>query len=136
MSPAAPYWLDKPTNLVLAPEENGRLVCRANGNPKPSIQWLLNGQPIDSMDNVTLLLCIPLATLGRTIEPARSIMVCCGLQCVSDCRERSHVRRVATLTHIRHVAAAERRVFISLLTFDPRCPSQLEPPTAGRHHHV
>ncbi|XP_075869311.1 neurofascin homolog (chicken) a isoform X9 [Nelusetta ayraudi] len=45
---AAPYWLDKPTNLVLAPEENGRLVCRANGNPKPSIQWLLNGQPIDS----------------------------------------------------------------------------------------
>lgn len=56
MLPAAPYWLDKPTNLVLAPEENGRLVCRANGNPKPSIQWLLNGQPIDSMDNVTLLL--------------------------------------------------------------------------------
>ncbi|XP_054641458.1 neurofascin homolog (chicken) a isoform X10 [Dunckerocampus dactyliophorus] len=45
---AAPYWLDKPTNLVLAPEENGRLVCRANGNPKPSIQWLINGQPIDS----------------------------------------------------------------------------------------
>ncbi|XP_077460099.1 neurofascin homolog (chicken) a isoform X13 [Stigmatopora argus] len=45
---AAPYWLDKPTNLVLAPEENGRLVCRANGNPKPSIQWLVNGQPINS----------------------------------------------------------------------------------------
>ncbi|XP_059185771.1 neurofascin homolog (chicken) a isoform X3 [Centropristis striata] len=45
---AAPYWLDKPTNLVLAPDENGRLVCRANGNPKPNIQWLLNGAPIDS----------------------------------------------------------------------------------------
>ncbi|XP_074504702.1 neurofascin homolog (chicken) a isoform X7 [Sebastes fasciatus] len=45
---AAPYWLDKPTNLVLAPDENGRLVCRANGNPKPNIQWLINGQPIDS----------------------------------------------------------------------------------------
>ncbi|XP_071351347.1 neurofascin homolog (chicken) a isoform X3 [Trachinotus anak] len=45
---AAPYWLDKPTNLVLAPDENGRLVCRANGNPKPIIQWLINGQPIDS----------------------------------------------------------------------------------------
>ncbi|XP_065097430.1 neurofascin homolog (chicken) a isoform X19 [Paramisgurnus dabryanus] len=45
---AAPYWLDKPTNLVLAPEENGRLVCRANGNPKPSIQWLMNGGPIES----------------------------------------------------------------------------------------
>ncbi|XP_057702427.1 neurofascin homolog (chicken) a isoform X2 [Corythoichthys intestinalis] len=45
---AAPYWLDKPTNLVLAPEDNGRLVCRANGNPKPSIQWLVNGQPINN----------------------------------------------------------------------------------------
>ncbi|XP_034081691.1 neurofascin homolog (chicken) a isoform X16 [Gymnodraco acuticeps] len=45
---AAPYWLDKPTNLVLAPDENGRLVCRANGNPKTNIQWLINGQPIDS----------------------------------------------------------------------------------------
>ncbi|XP_073732165.1 neurofascin homolog (chicken) a isoform X22 [Misgurnus anguillicaudatus] len=45
---AAPYWLDKPTNLVLAPNENGRLVCRANGNPKPSIQWLMNGGPIES----------------------------------------------------------------------------------------
>uniref|UniRef100_A0A8C6WH81 Neurofascin homolog (chicken) a n=1 Tax=Neogobius melanostomus TaxID=47308 RepID=A0A8C6WH81_9GOBI len=45
---AAPYWLDKPTNLVLAPDENGRLVCRANGNPKPTIQWLVNGQPLNS----------------------------------------------------------------------------------------
>ncbi|XP_045547470.1 neurofascin isoform X15 [Salmo salar] len=45
---AAPYWLDQPSNLVLAPDENGRLVCRANGNPKPHIQWLVNGEPIES----------------------------------------------------------------------------------------
>ncbi|XP_068170719.1 neurofascin homolog (chicken) a isoform X4 [Antennarius striatus] len=45
---AAPYWLDKPTNLVLAMDENGRLVCRANGNPKPDIQWMVNGEPIES----------------------------------------------------------------------------------------
>uniref|UniRef100_A0A3B3Q8X0 Neural cell adhesion molecule L1 n=1 Tax=Paramormyrops kingsleyae TaxID=1676925 RepID=A0A3B3Q8X0_9TELE len=45
---AAPYWLDKPQNLVLAPDESGRLVCRANGNPKPSIQWLVNGEAIES----------------------------------------------------------------------------------------
>uniref|UniRef100_A0A8C2CHK1 Neurofascin homolog (chicken) a n=1 Tax=Cyprinus carpio TaxID=7962 RepID=A0A8C2CHK1_CYPCA len=44
---AAPYWLDKPTNLVLAPEENGRLVCRARGNPKPTIEWLVDGEPIE-----------------------------------------------------------------------------------------
>ncbi|XP_035376417.1 neurofascin homolog (chicken) a isoform X17 [Electrophorus electricus] len=45
---AAPYWLQKPTNLVLAPNENGQLVCLASGNPKPSIQWLINGEPIES----------------------------------------------------------------------------------------
>ncbi|XP_073682343.1 neurofascin homolog (chicken) a isoform X4 [Garra rufa] len=45
---AAPYWLDKPTNLVLAPDESGRLVCRARGNPNPTIQWLMNGEPIES----------------------------------------------------------------------------------------
>eukprot|EP00063_Salmo_salar_P048408 XP_014023243.1 PREDICTED: neurofascin-like isoform X3 [Salmo salar] len=45
---AAPYWLDKPFNLVLAPNENSRLVCRANGNPKPLIQWLVNGEPMES----------------------------------------------------------------------------------------
>ncbi|XP_075766620.1 neurofascin isoform X5 [Pelodiscus sinensis] len=45
---AAPYWLDEPQNLILAPGEDGRLVCRANGNPKPTVQWLVNGEPIES----------------------------------------------------------------------------------------
>ncbi|XP_062451163.1 neurofascin isoform X5 [Rhea pennata] len=45
---AAPYWLDEPQNLILAPGEDGRLVCRANGNPKPTIQWLVNGEPIEA----------------------------------------------------------------------------------------
>ncbi|XP_036388903.1 neurofascin-like [Megalops cyprinoides] len=43
----APYWIEKPANLIVAPDENGRLVCRANGNPKPTIQWLVNGEPIE-----------------------------------------------------------------------------------------
>ncbi|XP_056293696.1 neurofascin homolog (chicken) a [Pseudoliparis swirei] len=60
---AAPYWLDKPTNLVLAPEENGRLVCRANGNPKPIIEWMINGQPIEN----TPLIPIRPQVLGDTI---------------------------------------------------------------------
>ncbi|XP_042198006.1 neurofascin isoform X1 [Callorhinchus milii] len=44
---AAPYWLDQPENLVLSPGEYGSLVCRANGNPKPNIQWLVNGELIE-----------------------------------------------------------------------------------------
>ncbi|XP_056671768.1 neurofascin isoform X6 [Monodelphis domestica] len=45
---AAPYWLDEPKNLILAPGEDGRLVCRANGNPKPTVQWLVNGDPLEA----------------------------------------------------------------------------------------
>ncbi|XP_078010476.1 neuronal cell adhesion molecule isoform X18 [Phascolarctos cinereus] len=44
---AAPYWITAPRNLVLSPGEDGTLICRANGNPKPSISWLTNGVPIE-----------------------------------------------------------------------------------------
>ncbi|XP_040599121.1 neuronal cell adhesion molecule isoform X40 [Mesocricetus auratus] len=44
---AAPYWIVAPQNLVLSPGENGTLICRANGNPKPRIGWLTNGVPIE-----------------------------------------------------------------------------------------
>ncbi|XP_072408654.1 neuronal cell adhesion molecule a isoform X15 [Chiloscyllium punctatum] len=45
---AAPYWISEPKNLILAPGEDGTLICRANGNPKPTIQWLVNGFPIEN----------------------------------------------------------------------------------------
>ncbi|XP_056655518.1 neuronal cell adhesion molecule isoform X12 [Monodelphis domestica] len=44
---AAPYWITAPRNLVLSPGEDGTLICRANGNPKPNISWLINGVPIE-----------------------------------------------------------------------------------------
>ncbi|XP_074196653.1 neuronal cell adhesion molecule isoform X6 [Rhinolophus sinicus] len=44
---AAPYWIMAPQNLVLSPGEDGALICRANGNPKPTISWLSNGVPIE-----------------------------------------------------------------------------------------
>ncbi|XP_037110300.1 neuronal cell adhesion molecule-like isoform X18 [Syngnathus acus] len=46
---AAPYWISgAPRNLVLAPGENGVLMCRASGTPKPNIQWAMNGVPIEN----------------------------------------------------------------------------------------
>ncbi|XP_061122336.1 neurofascin isoform X7 [Syngnathus typhle] len=44
---AAPFWLEKPRHLVLAPEESGRLVCRADGAPHPTVRWFINGEPIE-----------------------------------------------------------------------------------------
>uniref|UniRef100_A0A3Q2XMY8 Ig-like domain-containing protein n=1 Tax=Hippocampus comes TaxID=109280 RepID=A0A3Q2XMY8_HIPCM len=45
---AAPFWLEKPQHLVLAPEESGRLVCRTDGAPRPTISWFINGEPIET----------------------------------------------------------------------------------------
>ncbi|XP_077373442.1 neuronal cell adhesion molecule-like isoform X4 [Festucalex cinctus] len=45
---AAPYWIrGAPRNLILAPGENGWLMCRASGTPKPSIRWAMNGVAIE-----------------------------------------------------------------------------------------
>ncbi|XP_032893587.1 neuronal cell adhesion molecule-like isoform X17 [Amblyraja radiata] len=45
---AAPYWINEPKNLVLSPGEDGSLICRAHGNPKPTITWMVNSFPIDN----------------------------------------------------------------------------------------
>ncbi|XP_049579479.1 neuronal cell adhesion molecule isoform X9 [Syngnathus scovelli] len=46
---AAPYWISgAPRNLVLAPGENGVVMCRASGTPKPNIQWAMNAVPIEN----------------------------------------------------------------------------------------
>ncbi|XP_063783381.1 neuronal cell adhesion molecule isoform X12 [Pseudophryne corroboree] len=48
---AAPYWITAPRNLVLSPGEDGTLICRANGNPPPTITWLINGVAIELAPN-------------------------------------------------------------------------------------
>ncbi|XP_050963338.1 neuronal cell adhesion molecule a isoform X8 [Labeo rohita] len=45
---AAPFWISAPQNLILAPKETGMLTCRADGNPKPTITWSVNGIPIEN----------------------------------------------------------------------------------------
>ncbi|XP_055789318.1 neuronal cell adhesion molecule-like isoform X17 [Salvelinus fontinalis] len=45
---AAPYWITTPRNLVLAPREKGQIICRASGTPKPTINWAMNGIPIEN----------------------------------------------------------------------------------------
>ncbi|XP_059367032.1 neuronal cell adhesion molecule a isoform X10 [Carassius carassius] len=45
---AAPFWISAPQNLILAPKESGMLICRAEGNPKPTVTWSVNGIPIEN----------------------------------------------------------------------------------------
>ncbi|XP_038872155.1 neurofascin-like isoform X1 [Salvelinus namaycush] len=81
---ASPYWLDKPFNLVLAPDENSRLVCRANGNPKPLIQWLVNGEPMESDSSLPNL---SRSVVGDTII-FRSVQI--GSSAVYQCNASNH----------------------------------------------
>nr|XP_046165793.1 neurofascin-like isoform X9 [Oncorhynchus gorbuscha] len=99
---AAPYWLDQPSNLVLAPDENGRLVCRANGNPKPHIQWLVNGGPIDSNSSLPN----PSRTVAGDTIMFRSVQI--GSSAVYQCN--------ASNDHGYLLANA----FISILDMAPR----------------
>ncbi|XP_056304719.1 neurofascin isoform X2 [Danio aesculapii] len=43
---SVPFWLEKPESLVLSRDDGGSMVCRADGIPRPQIQWLVNGEPI------------------------------------------------------------------------------------------
>uniref|UniRef100_A0A8C2A3V0 Neuronal cell adhesion molecule a n=1 Tax=Cyprinus carpio TaxID=7962 RepID=A0A8C2A3V0_CYPCA len=45
---SAPFWISAPQNLILAPKESGMLTCRAEGNPKPTVTWSVNGIPIEN----------------------------------------------------------------------------------------
>ncbi|KAM9327316.1 neuronal cell adhesion molecule a [Pholidichthys leucotaenia] len=45
---AAPFWVSAPRNLILAPNETNTLTCKVKGDPKPRIDWFVNGVPIDN----------------------------------------------------------------------------------------
>uniref|UniRef100_I3KBX0 Neural cell adhesion molecule L1 n=1 Tax=Oreochromis niloticus TaxID=8128 RepID=I3KBX0_ORENI len=47
---AAPYWVKEPQNLMYTPGETVRLDCQADGVPRPSITWRINGQLLTEVD--------------------------------------------------------------------------------------
>ncbi|KAM9534232.1 neural cell adhesion molecule L1-like protein isoform 6-T18 [Guaruba guarouba] len=47
-----PQWIKKPQGGVYSVGTNLVLLCEAIGNPEPTIQWKLNGMPIDTPDTV------------------------------------------------------------------------------------
>jgi len=45
---SAPYWIRAPNNTNAAQDESVQFECLAEGKPKPNLEWLLNGQPINA----------------------------------------------------------------------------------------
>ncbi|CAN0128655.1 unnamed protein product [Lampetra planeri] len=46
---AAPYWTSKPEGKTVVPGDDANLYCEADGKPKPKIQWLINGVPVEEV---------------------------------------------------------------------------------------
>lgn len=44
---SAPYWIRAPSNVNAAQDESVQFECMAEGKPKPNLEWLLNGQPLN-----------------------------------------------------------------------------------------
>lgn len=45
---SAPYWVRSPNNTNAAQDESVQFECLAEGKPKPNLEWLLNGQPLNA----------------------------------------------------------------------------------------
>lgn len=51
---SAPYWIRAPNNTNAAQDESVQFECLAEGKPKPKLEWLLNGQPLDTQKRPSL----------------------------------------------------------------------------------
>ena len=45
---SAPYWVRAPNNTNAGQYESVQFECLAEGDPKPNLEWLLNGQPLSA----------------------------------------------------------------------------------------
>ncbi|XP_041349056.1 neuroglian-like isoform X2 [Gigantopelta aegis] len=43
-----PYWIKEPKDQEVGVEEGAVFSCKADGIPKPTIQWFINGEPYES----------------------------------------------------------------------------------------
>lgn len=46
---SAPYWIRAPNNTNAAQDESVQFECLAEGKPKPTLEWLLNGRSLSSL---------------------------------------------------------------------------------------
>lgn len=53
---ATPLWVTKPESVDSSEEEMAEFNCEAGGVPKPSINWYVNGQPIEGRYHFTIVL--------------------------------------------------------------------------------
>ncbi|XP_017465423.1 PREDICTED: neuroglian-like [Rhagoletis zephyria] len=49
---SVPYWIEAPNNTNAADSERVRFKCKADGIPKPKLQWFKNGEPFTPNDRV------------------------------------------------------------------------------------
>uniref|UniRef100_A0A9J8BLJ9 Ig-like domain-containing protein n=1 Tax=Cyprinus carpio carpio TaxID=630221 RepID=A0A9J8BLJ9_CYPCA len=80
-----PRIIHHPSDVVVRVGSPATLSCRAEGNPKPTIQWLRNGQPLDTekMDAHSQPVVLPEGSLfffsvvlGRKSQSHEAVYAC------------------------------------------------------------
>ncbi|XP_031801054.1 neural cell adhesion molecule L1 isoform X3 [Sarcophilus harrisii] len=74
---AAPYWLQEPESLVLAPGETARLNCQVQGRPRPMVTWRINGISLENLTRDDKLRVQGGALILSNVQPNDTMVTQC-----------------------------------------------------------
>uniref|UniRef100_A0A5F8HDJ6 Neural cell adhesion molecule L1 n=2 Tax=Monodelphis domestica TaxID=13616 RepID=A0A5F8HDJ6_MONDO len=74
---AAPYWLQEPESLVLAPGETARLNCQVQGRPRPMVTWRINGVSLENLTRDDKLRVQGGALILSNVQPNDTMVTQC-----------------------------------------------------------
>ncbi|XP_044539072.1 neural cell adhesion molecule L1-like, partial [Gracilinanus agilis] len=74
---AAPYWLQEPESLVLAPGETARLNCQVQGRPRPMVTWRINGVSLENLTRDDKLRVQGGALILTNVQPNDTMVTQC-----------------------------------------------------------
>lgn len=101
-----PRIVHHPSDVVVRVGSPATLSCRAEGNPEPTIQWLRNGQPLDTdkMDAQSQPIVLPEGSLfffsvvpGRKSQSHEAVYACVARNSVGIATSRNASLHIAGL---------------------------------------
>uniref|UniRef100_A0A673MFP5 Ig-like domain-containing protein n=1 Tax=Sinocyclocheilus rhinocerous TaxID=307959 RepID=A0A673MFP5_9TELE len=103
-----PRIVHHPSDVVVRVGSPATLSCRAEGNPEPTIQWLRNGQPLDTdkMDAQSQPIVLPEGSLfffsvvpGRKSQSHEAVYACVARNSAGVATSRNASLHIAGLNH-------------------------------------
>lgn len=106
-----PRIVHHPSDVVVRVGSPATLSCRAEGNPEPTIQWLRNGQPLDTdkMDAQSQPIVLPDGSLfffsvvpGRKGQSHEAVYACIAHNSIGNATSRNASLHIAGLNKVKN----------------------------------